>query len=99
MPKVPIVPEQIFNNKKGNNMARFETSVGIEDVVGKFDKKSRITMRRKAWKSPDGKSIFGYGPKEMYGQDPRDYKKNPRTPAEQVQYEKWKAVCLSGHSS
>ena len=74
-------------------MARFETSVGIEDVVGKFDKKSRITMRRKAWKSPDGKSIFGYGPKEMYGQDPRDYKKNPRTPAEQVQYEKWKAVC------
>jgi hypothetical protein len=29
----------------------------------------------------------------MYGQDKRDYKLNPRTPAEQVQYEKWKAVC------
>ena len=73
-------------------MARFETSVSIDDLVGKFDKRSRITMRRKAWKYPDGR-IFGYGPKEMYGQEKRDYKRNPRTPAEQVQYEKWKAVC------
>ena len=73
-------------------MARFETSVGIDDLVGKFDKHSRITMRRKAWKYPDGR-IFGYGPKEMYGQEKRDYKANPRTPAEQAQYERWKAVC------
>ena len=73
-------------------MARFETSVGIDDLVGKFDKKSRLTMRRKAWKYPDGR-IFGYGPKEMYSQEKRDYKLNPRTPAEQVQYEKWTALC------
>jgi len=73
-------------------MARFETSAGIDDLVGKFDKKSRLTMRRKSWKYPDGR-IFGFGPKEMYSQDKRDYKQNPRTPAEQVQYEKWKALC------
>ena len=45
-------------------MAKFETSAGIDDLVGKFDKKSRLTMRRKAWKYPDGR-IFGYGPKEI----------------------------------
>ena len=73
-------------------MARFETSVGIDGLVGQWNKGSRITMRRKAWKYPDGR-IFGYGPKEMYGQEKRDYKANPRTPAEQVQYEKWTAVC------
>lgn len=58
-------------------MARFETSVGIDDLVGKFDKHSRITMRRKAWKYPDGR-IFGYksikivitGHTDNYG-DPR----------------------------
>lgn len=73
-------------------MAKFETSAGIEDLVGKFDKKSRLTMRRKAWKYPDGR-IFGYGPKEMYSQDKRDYKQNPLTPAEQLQHARWSAVC------
>lgn len=73
-------------------MAKFETSAGIDDLAGKFDKHSRLTMRRKAWKYPDGR-IFAYGPKEMYSQDKRDYKQNPRTPAEQAQYTKWTEVC------
>lgn len=73
-------------------MAKFETSAGIDDLVGQFDKVSGLTMRRKAWRYPDGK-IFGYGPKEMYKLNDRDYKHNPRTPGEQVQYEKWTALC------
>lgn len=49
-------------------------------------------MRKKEWHYPDGR-VFGCGPKEVYDQAKRDYKRNPRTPAEQVQYEKWKAAC------
>ena len=73
-------------------MAKFETSAGIEDMTGKFGKKSVLTMRRKKWRYPDGR-IFGYGPKEIYSQEVRDYKRKPRTAAEEVQYEKWKFVC------
>ena len=73
-------------------MAHFETSAGIDNLVGKFDKHSRLTMRRKTWKYPDG-TIFGYGPNEMFGQKKRDYNQNPRTPAEEVQNDKWTAAC------
>lgn len=73
-------------------MARFTTEAGIDDLTGKFSKHSRLVMRQKEWHYPDGR-VFGNGPKEVYSQEKRDYKKNPRTPAEQVQYEKWKAVC------
>ena len=73
-------------------MARFTTEAGIDDLTGKFSKHSRLVMRQKEWHYPDGR-IFGYGPKEMYGQEKRDYKRDPRTPAEQAQYERWKAVC------
>jgi len=73
-------------------MARFETSAGIDGITGKFDKKSCLTMRQKAWHYPDGR-VFGYGPKEVYSQEKRDYKRTPRTPAEQAQYEKWVAAC------
>ena len=44
------------------------------------------------WHYPDGR-VFGCGPKEVYAYEPRDYKRDPRTPAEQAQYERWKAVC------
>ena len=73
-------------------MARFETSAGIDGITGKFNKHTRLTMRQKHWHYPDGK-VFGCGPKEVYAQEKRDYKRNPRTPAEQVQYEKWTEVC------
>lgn len=73
-------------------MAQFETSAGIDGITGKFNKHTRLTMRQKEWHYPDGR-VFGCGPKEVYSQEKRDYKRNPRTPAEQVQYEKWCAVC------
>ena len=73
-------------------MAHFETSAGIDGITGKFNKHTRLTMRQKQWHYPDGR-VFGCGPKEVYAQEMRDYKRSPRTPAEQVQYEKWKAVC------
>ena len=73
-------------------MAQFETSAGIDGITGKFNKHTRLTMRQKKWHYPDGR-VFGCGPKEVYAQETRDYKRNPRTPAEQVQYEKWTAAC------
>ena len=73
-------------------MAHFTTEAGIDDLTGKFNKHSRLVMRQKQWHYPDGR-VFGCGPKEVYSQDKRDYKRNPRTPAEQVQYDKWKATC------
>ena len=73
-------------------MARFTTEAGIDDLTGKFSKHSRLVMRQKEWHYPDGR-VFGHGPKEVYDQAKRDYKRHPRTPAEQVQHEKWVAAC------
>ena len=73
-------------------MARFTTEAGIDGLTGKFSKHSRLVMRQKNWHYPDGR-IFGQGPKEVYDFHQRDYKRDPRTPAEQVQYEKWTKVC------
>ena len=73
-------------------MAQFETSAGIEGLTGKLNKRERLTMRQKHWHNPDG-TIFGCGPKEVYCQEMRDYKRHPRTPAEQAQYNKWTNAC------
>ena len=73
-------------------MAQFTTSAGIEDLTGMLNKKDRIVMRKKQFKYPNGK-IFCCGPKEAFAREKRDYKRSPRTPDEQVQYEKWTAVC------
>jgi len=73
-------------------MAVFETSAGIDDITGKFDKHTRLTMRRKAWRYPDGR-VFGYGPKEVYSQEKRDYIRNPRSEAEERQHGKWTEAC------
>ena len=65
-------------------MARFTTEAGIDGLTGKFSKHSRLVMRKKEWHYPDGR-VFGCGPKEVYELENRDYKRDPRTPAEQVQ--------------
>ena len=49
-------------------------------------------MRKKQFKYPNGK-IFGCGPKEAFARDKRDYKRSPRTPAEEVQHARWTALC------
>ena len=73
-------------------MAKFETSAGIDGITGKFNKHTRLTMRRKAWRYPDGK-VFGYGPKELYSLEKRDYTRNPRSAAEEHQHDKWTEAC------
>ena len=73
-------------------MAQFETSAGIEDITGKLNKRQSLIMRQKHWRYPDGR-IFGCGPKEVYKQNARDFKRNPRTPAEEAQHQRWIAAC------
>ena len=73
-------------------MAKFTTEAGIDDLTGKFSKHSRLVMRQKEWHYPDGR-VFGHGPKEIYEQETRDYKRHPRTDAEQAQYARWVAAC------
>ena len=73
-------------------MAQFTTSAGIEDLTGKLDKSERLTMRQKKWKAPNGR-IVKYGPKEVYSQEKRDFKRHPREGAEKVQHEKWTEAC------
>jgi hypothetical protein len=73
-------------------MAIFTTAPGIDELTGKFSQKDRIVMRKKQFKYPNGK-IFGCGPKEAFARDKRDYKRSPRTEAEEVQHARWTAVC------
>lgn len=73
-------------------MAQFETSAGLEGITGKFCKREVLTMRQKQWHYPDGR-VFGVGPKEIYAQEKRDFKRHPRKGAEKAQHEKWIAVC------
>ena len=73
-------------------MARFTTAAGIDDLTGKLSKRDRIVMRQKTFRLPNGK-IIKRGPKEAFARDKRDYKRSPRTPAEQVQNTKWQAAC------
>lgn len=73
-------------------MARFTTAVGIEDITGKFNQTDRIVMRQKTYRFSDG-TIIKRGPKEAFARDKRDYKRSPRTAAEEVQHNKWKAAC------
>ena len=73
-------------------MAQFETSAGIEGITGKLNKRQSLTMRQKYFRYPDGR-IFGCGPKEVYEQQQRDYKRHPRTPAEEAQHQRWITAC------
>ena len=73
-------------------MAIFTTAAGIEDLTGKLSKSDRITMRQKKFRLPNGK-IIKCGPKEAFARNKRNYKRSPRTAAEEVQNNKWTAVC------
>ena len=76
-------------------MAQFTTAAGIEDLTGKLSQRDRITMRQKTFRLPNGK-IIKRGPKEAFARDKRDYKRAPRTPAEEVQHTKWQETCQEG---
>ena len=73
-------------------MAIFTTAPGIDDLTGKFSRTDRIVMRQKKFRLPNGK-IIKCGPKEAFARDKRDYRRSPRTEGEQIQRDKWQAVC------
>lgn len=73
-------------------MARAELSPGIESLRGKLAKKSGMQMRFKRFKDDTG-HVIRVGPQEFFHRDTRDYKRSPRTAAEQTQAEIWKEVC------
>lgn len=74
-------------------MARFETNAQFTDLTGKLSKDSDIIMRQKTWRHPITGEIMKVGPKEMFVQQKRDFKRNPRRGAEAEQHDRWKAAC------
>ena len=67
-------------------------SPGIEELRGKLAKRSGMQMRIKRYKDDSG-HVIGYGPQEFFERSSRDYKRSPRTAAEQAQADMWRAVC------
>ena len=78
-------------------MAQFKAIDPVEGLTGKWSGKSTIVMRRKSYKYPDGR-VFAEGPNEAYTKKKRDYKRSPRTAAEQAQFDKWTSVCKEASS-
>ena len=72
-------------------MAQFETIMEIVKFIGKLSSKSRLIARQKVYRY--GGYIKGYGPKEMYEKERRNYRYHPRRAAERAQYEKWCRAC------
>ncbi|MBR1878143.1 MAG: hypothetical protein IJ814_03960 [Paludibacteraceae bacterium] len=73
-------------------MARAELSPGLERLSGKLAGRSSVQMRYKQWKDDNG-NVVKTGPQEYFKRRSRDYKRSPRTEAEKVQAELWRAVC------
>lgn len=73
-------------------MAQAELSPGLERLRGKLAGYSGIQMRVKEWKDDRGK-VIKVGPQEVFKRRSRDYKRSPRTEAEQAQARIWQEVC------
>ena len=78
-------------------MARYVPTAGFESFTGALSKKKdyahRLVTRRKGVKDPITGEVVGLGPKEIYAQEPRDYKKHPLTQGEVNQRSKWREAC------
>ena len=78
-------------------MARYKPTAGFESFTGAISKKKdqahMLVTRRKRVKDPLTGEVVGHGPKEIYAQDPRDYKTHPLTAGEQTQRSKWREAC------
>lgn len=72
-------------------MAQFETIDAIEKLTGKLSRKDCTVMRQKKY-SINGK-VVGFGPKEAYNKEKRDFKRKPRRGAEAVQHDRWTETC------
>ena len=73
-------------------MAVAELSPGIESLRGKLARKSGMQMRFKVYRDDSG-HVIKTGPQEYFRRDKRDYKRSPRTEAEERQAAIWTAVC------
>jgi len=73
-------------------MAVVELSPGIESVRGKLTGKSGFQMRFKKYRDDRGK-VIKCGPQEYFKRETRDYKRSPRTAAEEAQANIWREVC------
>ena len=78
-------------------MARAELSPGLESLRGKLNRKSGMQMRFKKWKDDTG-HVIKCGPQEYFRRDSRDYKRSPRTAAEQAQANLWREVCRDANA-
>ena len=73
-------------------MAVAELSPGLESLRGKLSGKSGMQMRFKVWKDDTG-HVIKVGPQEYFRRESRDYKRSPRTEAEERQAGIWREVC------
>ena len=78
-------------------MAHYKPTAGFEFFTGALSKKKkqahRLVTRIKSVKDPITGEVVGHGAKEIYAQDPRDYKEHPLTLGEQHQRTKWREAC------
>ena len=78
-------------------MAHYTPTAEFEYFTGALSKKKdtqRLCVTRiKSVKDPITGEVVGLGPKEIYAQERRDFKKKPLTPAEQAQRAKWREAC------
>ena len=83
-------------------MAHYKPTAGFEFFTGALSKKKkqahRLVTRIKSVKDPITGEVVGHGAKEIYAQDPRDYKEHPLTQGEQHQRTKWREACRAASS-
>jgi hypothetical protein len=80
-------------------MAHYTPTTGLEDFAGALSKRkvqgvNHMTItRRKPIKDPLTGEVVGWGPKEIYVQDRRDYDEHPLTENEKKNRGDWKKAC------
>ena len=77
-------------------MAHYIPTAGLDSFTGALKKKDQVRLsitRIKSVKDPITGEVVGYGPKELYLQEQRDYKRHPLTEKEQAQRAKWRKAC------
>ena len=80
-------------------MAHYVPTNGFENFTGALSKKKiqgvhhMTVTRRKKVKDPLTGEVVGFGPKEIFSQNHRDYKENPLTQGETVQRSRWREAC------
>ena len=78
-------------------MAIYVPAAEFKQFTGALSKKKNqkrlCVTRRKKVKDPLTGEVVGYGPKEIYAQERRDYDEHPLTPKETVQRSRWREAC------